>query len=302
MENTIVEKARSYLQGSKELRQEGRRSLREFIFEQDRGDLLAVVEKGDPCEFLRAVFSTLEPLPFEANEDNVACKKLRLELIHRVLKILGESQLSERRANSWIEILLRELDSISVARLPTVVESILEQFQANAGEGRALELLPKCLALIDASSSYVFLPSDDIEHLDEDAVTMTPAEYRGKALSCLCSIEWPLPLVALLLKVIRDAPMTTAQLEQVVMTALKRSRKLDLQELPAVAYQLLLLSKLGLKRLIIQGIVELFEWLEDRWKHREGSKQAGHDQLRHIQGTIMLHINFAAKQDPELGQ
>ncbi|XP_050217194.1 uncharacterized protein LOC126668035 [Mercurialis annua] len=68
----------------------------------------------------------------------------------------------------------------------------------------------------------------------------------------------------------------------------------DLQDLPSLAYQLLVLASKGFsKREVIEGIIRFF-----------GSELGlkGGSIVRQIEGTVLLHVNFAVKQDPSLGQ
>ncbi|KAG2317355.1 hypothetical protein Bca52824_020477 [Brassica carinata] len=69
---------------------------------------------------------------------------------------------------------------------------------------------------------------------------------------------------------------------------------IDLQNLPSLVYQLLVLASKGFyKREVIGGVVFFF-----------GSKAESRVAyvLKQIEGTILLHANFAVKQDPSLGQ
>ncbi|KAG8440655.1 hypothetical protein GDO86_006412 [Hymenochirus boettgeri] len=75
-------------------------------------------------------------------------------------------------------------------------------------------------------------------------------------------------------------------------------------------YQLLLLSAKGSKKNILEGIITVFNDLDQ--KHLEEQSNAGsldledetipQDQLRHVEGTIILHIVFAIKLDQDLGR
>lgn len=70
--------------------------------------------------------------------------------------------------------------------------------------------------------------------------------------------------------------------------------RVDLQDLPSLVYQLLVLASKGFsKREVIEGIVMFF-----------GSKMGlkSSSIVRQVEGTVLLHVNFAVKQDPSLGQ
>jgi Fanconi anemia group I protein len=93
------------------------------------------------------------------------------------------------------------------------------------------------------------------------------------------------------------------------------------EELPPLVYQLLLLCNKGEKQLVLRGLVEHLGSLEPRAAEDEDLVDALEeesevmsvavtnddavltaDRLRPVQGTCILHITFAAKQDQELGR
>lgn len=71
-------------------------------------------------------------------------------------------------------------------------------------------------------------------------------------------------------------------------------KNVELQDLPSLVYQLLVLASKGFsKREVIEGIVMFFG-------SKMGSKAGSI--VRQVEGTVLLHLNFAVKQDPSLGQ
>ncbi|KAI3691576.1 hypothetical protein L6452_31372 [Arctium lappa] len=70
----------------------------------------------------------------------------------------------------------------------------------------------------------------------------------------------------------------------------------ELQDLPSLVYQLLVLASKGFnKREIIQGIVLFFGT-------KLHLKKTSSNIVREVEGTALLYVNFAVKQDPSLGQ
>ncbi|OMO57346.1 Fanconi anemia group I protein [Corchorus capsularis] len=71
-------------------------------------------------------------------------------------------------------------------------------------------------------------------------------------------------------------------------------KTVDLMDLPSLVYQLLVLASKGFnKREVIEGIVWFFG-------SELGSKMTS--TVRQVEGTVLLHLNFAVKQDPSLGK
>lgn len=70
----------------------------------------------------------------------------------------------------------------------------------------------------------------------------------------------------------------------------------ELQDLPSLVYQLLVLASKGFnKREIVEGIVVFFGT-------KVCLKKGSSNIVREVEGTVLLHVNFAVKQDPSLGQ
>lgn len=68
---------------------------------------------------------------------------------------------------------------------------------------------------------------------------------------------------------------------------------IDLQDLPSLAYQLLVVASKGPdRRSVVRGLLGFF-----------GNPVRGAGAVvRQVEGTVLMHLNFAVKQDPALGQ
>ncbi|XP_053334800.1 Fanconi anemia group I protein isoform X2 [Clarias gariepinus] len=108
----------------------------------------------------------------------------------------------------------------------------------------------------------------------------------------------------------RDVPLSSEELQFLMEKVLRMFLKLDLQEIPPLIYQLLLLSAKGCKKLLLEGIIKYFRE-QDLCQKEEQSKGESkdvevqtipQDQLRHVEGTAILHIVFAIRLDHELGR
>jgi Fanconi anemia group I protein len=103
------------------------------------------------------------------------------------------------------------------------------------------------------------------------------------------------------------------------LSTFREFQNVDLQELPPLAYHLLLLTSAGCKDIVLRGLIEHFNALEKKFGPKERSSrfvssvylysfysqqhsQTNIRQLRQIEGTIILHVEFAAKQDQALGK
>ncbi|KAF4017799.1 hypothetical protein G4228_009731 [Cervus hanglu yarkandensis] len=106
----------------------------------------------------------------------------------------------------------------------------------------------------------------------------------------------------------RAVPLTAEEVEFVVEKVLKVFSKLNLQEIPPLVYQLLVLSSKGSRKRVLAGIIAFFNKLDQQHSEEQSGDEyldlvtVPLDELRHVEGTIILHIVFAIKLDFELGR
>ncbi|KAF3818026.1 hypothetical protein GH733_014898 [Mirounga leonina] len=164
--------------------------------------------------------------------------------------------------------------------------------------GKSLELLPIILTALVANK----------ENLDYEKGELSGEECKKQLINTLCSGRWDQQYVIQLTSMFKDVPLTAEEVEFVVEKVLRMFSKLNLQEIPPLVYQLLVLSSKGNRRRALEGIITFFNELD---KHHN-EEQSGDElldlvtvpsgELRHVEGTIILHIVFAIKLDCELGR
>ncbi|ELW62799.1 Fanconi anemia group I protein [Tupaia chinensis] len=106
----------------------------------------------------------------------------------------------------------------------------------------------------------------------------------------------------------RDVPLTAEEMEYVVEKVLKMFSKLNLQEIPPLVYQLLVISSKGNRKSVLEGIISFFNDLDKQHSEEQSGDElldlvtVPSGELRHVEGTVILHIVFAIKLDCELGR
>jgi hypothetical protein len=88
---------------------------------------------------------------------------------------------------------------------------------------------------------------------------------------------------------------------------LKACRVAELQQLPVISYQLLLLAAQGHKAYLLQGLCAVFDHLQVQQQgQQQGQAASGGGApalvLQQVQGTVLMHISNAVKYDQALGQ
>ncbi|XP_044521381.1 Fanconi anemia group I protein isoform X2 [Gracilinanus agilis] len=244
------------------------------------GTLLKGIFKGSPC-----------------SEEAGALRRLK---VYKYCILLVESGDLHREVASEITgLLMLEAHSLPGSSLVELANGFVDVVrEGSLVNGKSLELLPIILTALATKK----------ENLAYGKGELNGEEYKKQLINTLCSSRWDQQFVIQLTSMFRDVPLSIEELEFVVEKVLRMLSKLDLQEIPPLVYQLLLLSSKGSRTKVLEGIIAFFSQLDK--SHKE--EQSGDDlldlvtvpsgELRHVEGTIILHIVFAIKLDRELGR
>ncbi|EPY75003.1 Fanconi anemia group I protein [Camelus ferus] len=151
--------------------------------------------------------------------------------------------------------------------------------EGNLTNGKSLELLPIILTALATKKETVAYGKGEL----------SGEECKKQLINTICSG--------------RDVPLTAEELEFVVEKVLRMFSKLNLQEIPPLVYQLL-----GSRKRVLEGIIAFFNKLDKQHNEEQSDDElldlvtAPSGELRHVEGTVILHIVFAIKLDYELGR
>ncbi|KAL2229745.1 UNVERIFIED_CONTAM: Fanconi anemia group I protein [Sesamum indicum] len=172
------------------------------------------------------------------------------------------------------------IDMIEIREIQKVIgliTSYLPQIN-DLDDAHVLILIPKCLELVRISNE-----------VDK------PVEYVNSVVDALIKCEWSKVLLIKMVEIVRDFSSCIDKLrrrEFLEKIFVKMRNDVEMQDLPGLVYQLLVLATKGFgKREVIEGIVLYF-----------GCMNKGGSVMKQVEGTVLLHVNFAVKQDPSLGQ
>ncbi|XP_060116244.1 Fanconi anemia group I protein isoform X1 [Heteronotia binoei] len=166
--------------------------------------------------------------------------------------------------------------------------------------GKSLELLPTVLTALATSKEILIYGKGEL----------SGGELKKQLINTLCSSRWSHQCVIHLTSMFRDVPLSGEELQFVVEKVLRMLPKVDLQEIPPLVYQLLLLSAKGSKKNILEGLINFFNQVDQKQKEEQRDSQSVDleeatvplDQLRHVEGTVVLHIVLAINLDQDLGK
>uniref|UniRef100_A0A4W4HBM7 FA complementation group I n=1 Tax=Electrophorus electricus TaxID=8005 RepID=A0A4W4HBM7_ELEEL len=210
----------------------------------------------------------------------------RLCVYKHCIPLCESGDLQTEVVSDIIGLLMLETHTLGGHALAVLASLFVDAIKAGEmGNGKSLELFPTILTALAATESVAYGRGE-----------LSGDEYKKQLINSLCSS--------------RDVPLSPEELQFVTEKVLRMFLKMDLQEIPPLVYQLLLLSAKGCKKLVLDGIINYFR---EQDMHQKDEQRKGEtmdveiqtipqDQLRHVEGTTILHIVFAIRLDHELGK
>ncbi|XP_064373311.1 Fanconi anemia group I protein isoform X2 [Dromaius novaehollandiae] len=225
----------------------------------------------------------------------------RLMVYKHCVPLVESGDLHLAKASEIIGLLMleaRQLPGRALAELATLFVDVIKG--GSLSNGKSLELFSTVLTALASSKECLAYGKGELNG----------EELKKQLINTLCSSKWAPQSVIHLANMFRDVPLTAEELQFVVEKVLRMFSKLDLQEIPPLVYQLLLLSAKGSKKAVLEGIISFFNQLDKRQKEEQRAPQSVDlevatmplDQLRHVEGTVILHIVSVINLDQDLGE
>ncbi|KAM6119201.1 LOW QUALITY PROTEIN: Fanconi anemia group I protein [Pterocles gutturalis] len=255
---------------------------RQALKGRETAALLRGIFKGSPCSQRSGVLR-------------------RLQVYKHCIPLVESGDLHLAKVSEIIGLLMleaRQLPGHALAELATLFVDVIKG--GSLSNGKSLELFSTVLTALAGSK----------ESLAYGKGELNGEEFKKQLINTLCSSKWDPRNVIHLANMFRDIPLSGEELQFVVEKVLRMFSKLDLQEIPPVVYQLLLLSAKGSKKTVLEGIISFFDQLDKRQKEEQRVPQSVDlevattplDQLRHVEGTVILHIVSVINLDQDLGE
>ncbi|KAM9572142.1 Fanconi anemia group I protein isoform 2-T3 [Salvelinus alpinus] len=224
----------------------------------------------------------------------------RLLLYQHCITLCESGDLQTEVASDIIGLLMLETHNLPGPSLAQLASLFVDAIKlGKMGSGKSLELFPTVLTALAATEALSYGKGE-----------LSGEEYKKQLINSLCSSRWDPQCVIHLTTMFRDVPLAPEELQFLVEKVLRMFLKLDLQEIPPLVYQLLLLAAKGCKKQVLEGIISYFKEQDLRQKEEQKDGESmdvevqsvPQDQLRHVEGTAILHIVFAVRLDQELGR
>ncbi|NXC17231.1 FANCI protein, partial [Corythaeola cristata] len=255
---------------------------RQALKGRETAALLRGIFKGSPCSQRNGVLR-------------------RLQVYKHCVPLVESGDLHLGKVSEIIGLLMleaRQLPGHALAELATLFVDVIKG--GSLSNGKSLELFSTVLTALASSK----------ESLAYGKGELNGEEFKKQLINTLCSSKWDPRSVIHLANMFRDIPLSGEELQFVVEKVLRMFSKLDLQEIPPLVYQLLLLSAKGSRKTVLEGIISFFNQLDKRQKEEQRAPQSEDlevatvpvDQLRHVEGTVILHIVSVINLDQDLGE
>ncbi|XP_043345653.1 Fanconi anemia group I protein isoform X2 [Cervus canadensis] len=272
-------------------------SLQEFLQTLKADDLTNLLQnqavKGKTAgALLKAIFKGLP-----CSEEAGALKRLKIYIC--CIQLLESGDLQKEVASEIIGLLMLEVHRFPGQLLVELANEFVGAInEGKLTNGKSLELLPIILTALGTKK----------ENLTYGKGELSGEDCKKQLINTFCSGRWDHQYVIQLTSMFKAVPLTAEEVEFVVEKVLKVFSKLNLQEIPPLVYQLLVLSSKGSRKRVLAGIIAFFNKLDQQHSEEQSGDEyldlvtVPLDELRHVEGTIILHIVFAIKLDFELGR
>ena len=232
----------------------------------------------------------------------------------RIVQLTAARRMSDTKAAvcfSGLKLALPGMAAGALAQLTQALITAVHDGSTASGKASPLELLPDLLDLLAKKPSVPFTRG-----AVGAALTITGMEYRRNALGQLTSADLNGSMATEVAKVLREVPLDPDVLLHFLGKCVEQFKAMDLEALPSLIYQLLLLSNRRdsvVKRLLLCSICGYFDTLDGRAQAIDDSERMSQtdsirepnlntQDLRAVEGTVILQIHFAVTQDQKLGK
>ncbi|KAG2232755.1 hypothetical protein INT48_001109 [Thamnidium elegans] len=253
-------------------KQSNKRKLVEFLNETSNEQISSLLKEKlddyhakndvDTILVLRALF---QGSPIE--EGHI---QRRFQIIQSVIEWLSiedkENADKSKQASHVVNLVLPEIELLPTDMLRNAGISITKIIDENeAVQLRILDIFSKVWNVLSAA--------DELNHLSD-------------IFDHLMQANWNNQIVVGISSALNEMELSNSQLETIIKHMIRKLADMEMEEVPPFIYQLLLISRKGYKRVILSGILDYFN------SNTIDSS---------MEGTVMLHISFAIKQDKDLG-
>nr|XP_037282780.1 Fanconi anemia group I protein-like isoform X2 [Rhipicephalus microplus] len=227
----------------------------------------------------------IEELP-----DNDFGREQHKEMFDIILSILKKFDLSPEVSSSLIGVLNSEVNNLSVSTRAAVVYDLLDGLKEGIPlDRRWLEVLPDLLTSISQSDT-----------VSARGDRLSGGQFKKLVVENLCSCPWEPKWATPLARILSEIPLDASELQLAIPKMMRVLPNLELPEVPPLVYQLLLFSNQECTEILIESVVKFFREKDLEIEELRATALNGRENLEQTEATVVLHIVFAARQNPTI--
>lgn len=212
------------------------------------------------------------------------------EMFDIVLSILKKFDLSPEVSSSLIGVLNSEVNNLSISTRAAVVYDLLDSLKEGTPlDRRWLEVLPDLLTSISQSDT-----------VSARGDRLSGGQFKKLVVDNLCSCPWEPKWATPLARILSEIPLDASELELAIPKMMRVLPNLELTEVPPLVYQLLLFSNQECTEILIESVVKFFREKDLEMEELRAPAVNGKENLEQTEATVVLHIVFAARQNPTI--
>ncbi|XP_078484803.1 Fanconi anemia group I protein-like [Ciona intestinalis] len=249
-------------------------------------------------ELLRAIFLGWESRP-ELSEVVSTLYKM-------CLKFVQDTNVRNSFVMDLTDLLNHEAIRLPPSELVELCSIMLTMIHnGEVGDGKWLKIFTKIVKVVELHSSVRYEKSEEV---------VSGAKYKKYIVRELCSYRWPTESVVNLANMFKDIKLESDEIDSVLLKLLDQLHTIDSQQLPPYVYQLLgLSSNCGKVEIALLGVLKHFVSLDEKLAEEEHSMNidsenslnmsvASTNELRSVEGTVLLYISNTVRQNHALGK
>jgi len=221
-------------------------------------------------------------------------------LFENLLELIIDGTINGRNLIDCVTSICEDLSYLPASLLARCAKEVGDSLtKTGKNTGKQFKILPKLLSLLD--------DEDMLNLADVYLDSMSGGEYVNHVIDNLCKATWAPGVCLEVLDCLKDMDLAPNQLDRCIRKVFQNVTSVtDVDTLPALVYQFLLLANKGHNRLVLKAVVTHLDRL-DRAHFSSNSVEPScvgvkypYDKLTRSQGTIMVYFDFALKQDPSI--
>nr|CAB3244661.1 Fanconi anemia group I protein-like [Phallusia mammillata] len=252
--------------------------------------------------------SLLKGILLGCEKDSIKRGLVLTSAFKEVIHTLSNAATNTKPHTDLICVLNHEVSNLSPDSIVEIATIVLEGIRSNSiGQGQSLKIFSKLLEIAQQHTSLT---------MEKTSEVVCGTEYKHYVLGEICSMPWTAATTFPLIDMLKDIPLTAEETKVVITKCLEQLSQMTGQTLPPLIYQLIALATACNKiDPVLRGILLHFDKLDTLAPQVENSlntedivdtethkSACDFDDLKSMEGTVLLYISNTLRQNHSLGK